>query len=202
MKQQFITFNVDHQIIKRTDNFEVVGGSRNYLYAQFTCCDDWTGEQITAVFTPGGRVAGKPYTQPVVDGQCLVPWEVLTCKKFYVGLMAGARITSNAAVVDVTPCGVGDGDPAQPPTPTAYERLLDKTAELDDRVEKLEQGGTGGGGSGGGGVEFTTDETLSLVDGILSVNTADDAEKDNTLPITSAAVQRVVGNIEVILGTI
>lgn len=74
--------------------------------------------------------------------------------------------------------------------------------QLDERIKKLETGGTGGGGSGGGGVEFTTDETLSLVDGILSVNTADDAEKDNTLPITSAAVQRVVGNIEVLLSTI
>lgn len=148
MKQQFITFEVTHQIIKRTDNFEVVGGSRNYLYAKFSCCDDWEGETITAVFTPGGRVTAKPYTQPVVDGQCLVPWEVLLCKKFHVGLMAGSRITSNAAVVDVIPSGAGDGDPAQPPTPTAYERLLDKTADLDGRVEKLEQGGTGGGSGG------------------------------------------------------
>lgn len=54
----------------------------------------------------------------------------------------------------------------------------------------------------GGGVQFTTDETLSLKDGVLSVNTAQQPEPDNTLPITSAAVHTTVGNIEIILQTI
>ena len=53
-----------------------------------------------------------------------------------------------------------------------------------------------------GGVQFTTDETLSLKDGVLSVNTAQQPEPDNTLPITSAAVHTTVGNIEIILQTI
>lgn len=52
------------------------------------------------------------------------------------------------------------------------------------------------------GVQFTTDETLSLKDGVLSVNTAQEPEPDNTLPITSAAVHTAVGNIEIILQTI
>ena len=53
-----------------------------------------------------------------------------------------------------------------------------------------------------GGVEFETDRTLTLKDGILSVNTTDVVEENNTLPITSAAVQTVVGNIGAILDTI
>ena len=53
-----------------------------------------------------------------------------------------------------------------------------------------------------GGVDFETDETLSLKDGILSVNTTNDVESDNTLPITSAGVYATVGNIEVLLKTI
>lgn len=53
-----------------------------------------------------------------------------------------------------------------------------------------------------GGVDFETDETLSLVNGVLSVNRAFDLEADNTLPITSAAVYETVGNIEILLGTI
>lgn len=36
----------------------------------------------------------------------------------------------------------------------------------------------------------------------LSVDTADAVEKDNTLPITSAAVYTTVGNIEALLNTI
>lgn len=51
-------------------------------------------------------------------------------------------------------------------------------------------------------VAFITDETLSLKDGVLSVNTTDTVANDNTLPITSAAVAVTVGNIEVILKTI
>lgn len=54
----------------------------------------------------------------------------------------------------------------------------------------------------GGGVAFETDETLKLENGILSVNTTNDMEQDNTLPITSAGVYATVGNIEVLLKTI
>lgn len=54
----------------------------------------------------------------------------------------------------------------------------------------------------GGGTSFITDETLILKDGVLSVNTAKDVEKDNTLPITSAAVHVEIGNIDALLKTI
>lgn len=53
-----------------------------------------------------------------------------------------------------------------------------------------------------GGVDFETADTLSLTDGILSVNTANVAEAGNTLPITSAAVHAQIGNIEALLQTI
>lgn len=54
----------------------------------------------------------------------------------------------------------------------------------------------------GGGTAFETDETLTLKDGVLSVNTTNDMEPDNTLPITSAGVFATVGNIEALLKTI
>lgn len=53
-----------------------------------------------------------------------------------------------------------------------------------------------------GGVDFETDHTLTLKDGILSVNTTDRMEQDNTLPMTSAGVYATVGNIEALLKTI
>lgn len=52
------------------------------------------------------------------------------------------------------------------------------------------------------GVNFETNDTLTLKDGILSVNTTDQMEQDNTLPITSAGVYATVGNIEALLKTI
>lgn len=54
----------------------------------------------------------------------------------------------------------------------------------------------------GGNVDFQTDETLILKDGVLSVNTTNNMEQDNTLPITSAGVFATVGNIEALLKTI
>ena len=58
-------------------------------------------------------------------------------------------------------------------------------------------------GSGtNGGITFTTDETLSLENGVLKVNTAKEVQKDNTLPVTSAAVDTIVGNINILLETI
>jgi hypothetical protein len=54
----------------------------------------------------------------------------------------------------------------------------------------------------GGNVDFKVVHTLKLEDGILSVNTTDQMEQDNTLPITSAGVFATVGNIEALLKTI
>lgn len=69
-------------------------------------------------------------------------------------------------------------------------------AQLQQQVDELKQS------SGSGGVDFETDETLTLKNGILSVNTTNDMEQDNTLPITSAGVFATVGNIEALLKTI
>lgn len=53
---------------------------------------------------------------------------------------------------------------------------------------------------------FTTDKTLTLSsEGVLSVNTVDslnDENADNTLPVTAGAVATTVGNIEILLQTI
>lgn len=57
--------------------------------------------------------------------------------------------------------------------------------------------------TGEGGTYFTPGNALELTeDGTLNVLTATDAESDNTLPITSAAVAATVGNIEILLKTI
>ena len=52
------------------------------------------------------------------------------------------------------------------------------------------------------GVDFEVGNTLILENGVLSVNTTNQMEQDNTLPITSAGVFTAVGNIEALLKTI
>lgn len=53
------------------------------------------------------------------------------------------------------------------------------------------------------GMDYKIGNGLKVTGGdTLEVDTADDVEQDNTLPITSAAVYTTVGNIEILLGTI
>ena len=50
--------------------------------------------------------------------------------------------------------------------------------------------------------ELTLDETLKLENGTLGVNTANEAQQDNTRPITSAAVYAQLGGIEALLAAL
>ena len=55
----------------------------------------------------------------------------------------------------------------------------------------------------GGGFGYQIGHGLKVTGtNTLEVDTANDEEQDNTLPITSAAVYTTVGNIEILLGTI
>ena len=65
-----------------------------------------------------------------------------------------------------------------------------------------------GGGDGGSWDQITEKpfekigDGLKVVNNTLMVDTADEAERDNTKPITSAAVYTEIGNIDVLLQTI
>lgn len=95
----------------------------------------------------------------------------------------GRRLTTTPLHVIIRKSGFKpDGETPIPPTPDLYAQLLEQIAS--------------------GGAGFETDETLTLANGVLSVNTADVVEQDNTLPVTSAAVHVTVGNIDALLNTI
>lgn len=81
---------------------------------------------------------------------------------------------------------------------TAVENALQEAKESGDfKGDKGDKGDRGNDGT-----TFVPDETLTLQNGILSVNTAKEPDPNNTLPITSAAVASTVGNIEILLKTI
>lgn len=126
MKQQYLEFEIVHQQISRTDDFFVVGGSSNYLKARFTFCEDWQGEEQIAVFDGGGHA----YPVSIVNGECLVPWEVLRANMFFVSCRAGERITSNAVIVNVCPCGMSDDlEESLEPTPTVIDEKIAAAVE-------------------------------------------------------------------------
>ena len=86
----------------------------------------------------------------------------------------------------------GDGSPADP-APDVYAQIMDKLNTLDSvtpaTTEKL-------------GLIKVGENLKITQDGVLSVDTADAVEKDNTKPITSAAVHVEIGNIEVLLAAL
>ena len=56
---------------------------------------------------------------------------------------------------------------------------------------------------GGGGIGYKIGHGLKVTNGdVLQVDAADAAQQDNTLPITSAAVYQITGNIDALLQTI
>lgn len=182
--------------------------------------EDWQGLAVTATFvTPEGA------TRMVVpeDGVLHVPPEATACtltadapgRIVFAGVAQGVqRITADLGflVSDHAPV---EGD-ASAPTPSEWEQYLTRMqAVVNEAVPpagnpgqvltKTDQGNIWtypSGGGGGGGYTIGAGLRLDPGSNILSVDTADAVEQDNTRPVTSAAVFTTVGNIDALLATI
>lgn len=113
--------------------------------------------------------------------------------------------------------GVAPGEDALPSTPNVWQQALEKKQDkltglpgqvvgFDETGNAVPQNATPSGsgsdvGSGSGGA-WNIGHGLAVVEGKLTVDTTDDFMGDNTLPMSAAGVQTVVGNINVLLGTI
>lgn len=98
----------------------------------------------------------------------------------------------------ITSLGETPGEPEQ----GIIEQVNAAALSAEGFAKRAEEAAKRAEAAEGGGVAFEVDETLTLENGILSVNTADVVEEDNTLPVTSAAVNTTVGNINILLSTI
>ena len=125
-----LKFNVENQLIKRTDSFLPVADSRNYLKAEFNTSDEWQ-EPITAVFGYGGC-----FYQVLLDGDkcCTVPWEVIKAPHFTVSLFCGddSLITANTVDVAVEPSGMKEGTEPSEPTPEIWQQYM---SEMQNKIE-------------------------------------------------------------------
>lgn len=126
----YLEFDVRHQTISRTDEFEVVANSLHYLFARFTFSEEWEGKQQTAIFSMNN---GTNISVLLTDGECEVPWEVLRGREFWVGVFAGDRITTTPVRVPVQPSVNLNASPGVQPTPSAYELLVQR---VEDALKK------------------------------------------------------------------
>jgi hypothetical protein len=186
----------------------LTSGTVNVNQIHFQFDEAWDGLTRTAVFQ-----CGTVSVSLLLDetNTCFLPWEVLVTANR--GVNAGVYGTQGEDVVLPTVWaflgtvreGAAVGDEAADHTLDAYQKLLNDLGDLDGlktrdksnlvaAINEVRASATG---------EFEVDEnTMSYQNGVLSVNTADRAEADNTRPITSAAVYAEVGNIEILLQTI
>lgn len=192
----------------------VTSGSVNVYEAAFAFSEDWAGLEKTAVFRAGEKTASVLLDE---TGACAIPWEAL--QRPGVRLEAGVYGTQGGSLVLPTVwadlgyimTGAAPGDEARPPTPDLWRQELAKKADglaLDGldlkllsgekELSKVELPPPGG----GGGMAYGVGHGLKVVNGDLTVNTVDDFKGDNTLPMTAAGVDLVVGNIEALLSTI
>ena len=193
-----IKISVRDRIAWQTNRKDYICGNGDFT-VEFNFDDEWENSpNKTARF-----IHGEKHTDVLFTGnKCTVP--IITgVKSMEVGVYAdNLRTTTAAKVLCKASILCKNGITADPP-PDVYAQVMEllKNGVSDEQIamavaEYLEENPIET------GVQFETDQTLKLEDGILSVNTTNQMEQDNTLPITSAGVYATVGNIEVLLKTI
>lgn len=191
--------NVNKNLINVETVETITSGSSNVYVMQFNFSDEWLVLQRVAVF----RKNKEPPVNILLNesNQCMIPWEVMTDPEAVItfgvfGTMDGnvvlPTIWANGGIVVE---GVVTGIEPEPPTPDIYQQILARLAYIENNL-----------GTGGDGNNETSNYEFGhgfKIDGnTVSVETTDSFEGDNTLPMTAAGVEIVVGNIDVLLQTI
>lgn len=201
-----VGLTVNGQWIK-ADTIMLVSSSINIYHCSFDFSQEWELYTKTAVFCLN---SGEPIEQPVdSNNECVIPWEALENEgALFIGVYGinedsdemeryPTVWTKEIRVAKGVPQGTGTNDP----TPSQYEQFVmdvqQSAQQAQEAAEKAQEAASSiHNYKVGHGLKLENDgETLS-------VNAVNDFEGDNTLPITAAAVQASIGNIEVVLSTI
>ena len=193
----------------------LTAGMAKAVTDEFVISDDWDGLTKTAVFSAGRTTVDV--LESAWDGnKVVVPHEILAdagpiARVGVYGANADGLILPTVWVTlgKVMPAAEPSGDPGADPTLPIWAQLQNQIGDLDDLqtynkgnlVDAINEARSSG-GSGGGGYTIGDGLKLDAATNTLSVDTAAAVEKDNTKPVTSAAVYTEVGNINALLATI
>lgn len=193
----------------------LTAGMAKAVTVEFVFSDDWDGLTKTAVFSNGKTTVDVLAAN--WDGDTVpVPHEVLAVpgRHARVGVYGADEScvvlpTVWVSLGKVQPGADPSGDETADPSLPVWAQLQKQIGDLDDLktynksnlVAAINEARNSGGGSGGG---YNIGDGLKLdaATNTLSVDTAEAVEKDNTKPVTSAAVYTEVGNINALLATI
>lgn len=193
----------------------LTAGMAKAVTVEFVFSPEWDGLTKTAVFSNGKTTVDVLAAN--WDGDTVpVPHEVLAVPGRYARV--GVYGADESGVVlptvwvslgKVQPGADPSGDASADPSLPVWAQLQKQIGDLDDLktynkgnlVEAINEARSSG-GSGGGGYNIGPGLKLDAATNTLSVDTAEAVEKDNTKPVTSAAVYTEVGNINALLATI
>lgn len=193
----------------------LTAGMAKAVTVEFVFSDDWDGLTKTAVFSNGKTTVDVLAAN--WDGDTVtVPHEVLAVpgRHARVGVYGADESgvvlpTVWVSLGKVQPGADPSGDETADPSLPVWAQLQKQIGDLDDLktynkgnlVDAINEARSSG-GSGGGGYTIGDGLKLDAATNTLSVDTAEAVEKDNTKPVTSAAVYTEVGNINALLATI
>lgn len=193
----------------------LTAGMSKAVTVQFVFSPDWDGLTKTAVFSNGKTTVDVLAVN--WDGDTVpVPHEVLAVpgRHARVGVYGADESgvvlpTVWVSLGKVQPGADPSGDASADPSLPVWAQLQKQIGDLDDLktynkgnlVDAINEARSSG-GSGGGGYTIGDGLKLDAATNTLSVDTAAAVEKDNTKPVTSAAVYTEVGNINALLATI
>ena len=193
----------------------LTAGMAKAVTVEFVFSDDWDGLTKTAVFSNGKTTVDVLAAN--WDGDTVpVPHEVLAVPGSHARV--GVYGADESGVVlptvwvslgKVQPGADPSGDASADPSLPVWAQLQNQIGDLDDLqtynkgnlVDAINEARSSG-GSGGGGYSIGDGLKLDAATNTISVDTAAAVEKDNTKPVTSAAVYTEVGNINALLATI
>lgn len=193
----------------------LTAGMSKAVTVQFVFSPEWDGLTKTAVFSNGKTTVDVMAAN--WDGDTVpVPHEVLAVpgRHARVGVYGADESgvvlpTVWVSLGKVQPGADPSGDASADPSLPVWAQLQSQIGDLDDLqtynkgnlVDAINEARSSG-GSGGGGYTIGDGLKLDAATNTLSVDTAAAVEKDNTKPVTSAAVYTEVGNINALLATI
>ena len=193
----------------------LTAGMSKAVTVQFVFSPEWDGLTKTAVFSNGKTTVDVLAAN--WDGDTVpVPHEVLAVpgRHARVGVYGADESgvvlpTVWVSLGKVQPGADPSGDASADPSLPVWAQLQSQIGDLDDLktynkgnlVDAINEARSSG-GSGGGGYTIGDGLKLDAATNTLSVDTAAAVEKDNTKPVTSAAVYTEVGNINALLATI
>lgn len=227
-----LKFTVRGQQIFRLDKTPLASDSRLYIAGAVSFDGEWdditafwlnfeprSGEAINAYLTDGA------FDESLGVSLSAGTWRVSA----HGTNTAGKEIHTTPVLLNVAQAGGRDGEAPPYVPPDAAGQIAAVAAEARDIAQSVRDDADAGkfkgeegkpgltphigengnwfygdedSGIPAGAAGIKTDHTLSYTNGVLSVNTANAPEADNTLPITAAAVNTVVGNIETLLNKI